>query len=261
MIDLNLRGPIAALIAAAVLGATGGPSIAATPRDADFVPIHCGEFRSPLLKRNLDFRVLAPNEPTEQPMPMVVYVKNLAGPRLGTVSDNELVGSFLKAGMLVAEVDYQKDSRAHGADMYVDVLYLYRVFGANRGIDPERSDFGPLMNEFTRWDEERITTYDRFAIDRGTDTVEYRINPLWVYVIPEGFTIDRNVEVSTIETDKRTIMHRMDVIHAASPIIYLDYMHRHGPNNYESVRYGAASKRNLIMTSSARDAMKLTNQY
>ncbi len=184
---------------------------------AGLAPIQTGTFRSPLLKRNLEFRAFAPDEPAGQPMPMVVYVKNLAAERLGTVPDNELIGSFLNDGMLVVEVDYRKDSRAHGANMYIDVLYLYRVFGANRDVAPEKPSFSPLMDEFIRWDEKRIATYDRFLVDRGTETVEYRINPLWVYVIPEGFSIDRNIEVSTIGTDKRTIVHRMDVIHPAAP--------------------------------------------
>jgi hypothetical protein len=96
-------------------------------------------------------------------------------------------------------------------------VHLYRVFGANRGANPEKPSFGPLMDEFIRWDEERIVTYDRFVDRRGTQTAEYIISPLWVYVIPEGFTIDRNVEVSTIQTDQRTVVHRMDVVHPASP--------------------------------------------
>jgi len=150
-------------------------------------------------------------------MPMVVYVKNLAAERLGTVSDNELIASFLNDGMLVVEVDYRKDARAHGADMYVDVLYPYRVFGANRGIDPEKPFFGPLTDEFIRWDEERIATCDKFVARRNTETIEYTIDPLWVYVIPEGFAVDRYVEMSTIQSAKRTVVHRMGLIHPALP--------------------------------------------
>jgi len=183
----------------------------------DTFPIQTGTFRSPLLKRDLPFRVFAPDKPDGQPIPTVVYVKNLASRRLGTVPDNELIASFLKEGMLVVEVDYQGDALAKGADMYRDVVYLYRVFGANHGIYPDKPSFSPLMDEFIGWDDERITTYEKFVINRAGQKTEYRINPLWVYVVPEGFTIQRNIEVSTIQTDKRTVTHRMDVIHPASP--------------------------------------------
>ncbi len=183
----------------------------------DPFPIETGTFRSPLLKRDLAFRVFAPDRPDGEPMPTVVYVKNLASTRLGTVPDNEVIPSFLKEGMLVVEVDYQGDSLAKGAEMYKDVVHLYRVFGANHGIDPDKRSFSPLMDEFIGWDDERITTYEKFVADRDGEKIEYRINPLWVYVIPEGYSIQRNVEVSTIETEKRRVVHRMDVIHPASP--------------------------------------------
>jgi hypothetical protein len=76
------------------------------------------------------------------------------------------------------------------------------------------------------------------------------------------FTAD-SIQTPTKGTTRRQWDRLMSeiVINAASPIIYLDYMHRHGPNDYESVRYGAASKKDLFVTNSARDAMKLTSQY
>lgn len=222
MVNKRLCGLIVTLIIVTALGAVDQPSIANQLPTAGpgYLLIQTGKFRSPLLKRELPFHVFAPNEPNDpkgKPMPAVIYVKNLAIPRIGTVPDNELIQSFLKKGILVVEVDYQGDSLAKGADMYIDVLYLYRIFGANHGINPDKLSFSPLMDEFIGWDNERITTYEKFVANRGTEKVEYRINPLWVYVIPEGFTIQRNIEVSTIQTDKRTVVHRMDVIHPASP--------------------------------------------
>jgi hypothetical protein len=101
----------------------------------------------------------------------------------------------------------------------------------------------PLIDGFIKWNPEEIKTYDRFTAHRGGKEVEYRINPKWVYVIPAGYTIDRNVEVSTIKSDKRTIVHRMDVIHPVSPIKPLPavleistFMHPEDPEMHTRIR-------------------------
>lgn len=181
--------------------------------------IEIGKFRSPLLKRKLGFRVFGQERPGDKAMITVVYVKNPGIARIGTVSDSELIGSFVKRGMLVVEVDYEGDSKAKGADMYADVVHLFRIFGANGGTKPgsKGKPFGSLMDEFIGWDDSKITTYEKFTADRRGKKVEYRINPMWVYVIPAGYTIDRDVEVCTIESGERAVLHRMDVIHPAAP--------------------------------------------
>ena len=181
-------------------------------------PIAEGKFRSPLLKRDLGFRVFAPAQASEKAMPMVVYVKGLGIERLGTVSDSELIDGFLKKGILVAEVDYEKDGKAQGADMYIDVMYMYRIFGGDPAKKPgSKAKKAPsLRDEFIKWDPNRTETYVKFTVQRDSKEIEYKINPFWVYVIPAGYTIDRDIEVSTISTDKRTTVHRMDVIHPAS---------------------------------------------
>ena len=190
-------------------------------------PIAEGKFRSPLLKRNLDFRVFAPDA-NDKAMPMVVYVKGLGIERLGTVSDSELIDGFLKKGMLVAEVDYKKNSKAQGADMYIDVVHMYRIFGVDPARKPvkagkaskasEAEPSSPVIDRFIKWDPKKIETYEKFTVQREGREIEYKINPLWVYVIPAGYTIEHDIEISTIKSDKRTIVHRMDVIHPASPV-------------------------------------------
>ena len=183
-------------------------------------PIADGTFRSPLLKRDIVFRVFAPEDVGQQGkfgFATVVYVKGLGIERLGTVSDSELIEGFLKKGMVVVEVDYGKDAMAKGADMYVDVVYMYRIFGANFGLDPKKKSFSPLMDEFIGWDDKKIKTYTKFTAELGGKQVEYKINPLWVYVIPAGYTIDRDIEVMTVSTPYRTAVRRIDVIHPAKP--------------------------------------------
>ena len=170
-------------------------------------------------KKNLPFRVFAPKDPGETAFPVVVYLTNLAAPRLGTVSDPELIRSFLRKGMLVVEVDYEGIAKAKGAGMYIDVMYLYRIFGGNLGVKPDSKpgEFPPLLDEFIDWDPEATATYENSPSDERGKMVDYHLNPRWVYVIPEGYTIDRNIEVSTITSDRAEIVHRMDVIHPAAP--------------------------------------------
>jgi hypothetical protein len=210
------------LVALIILGLAGAQQLVARqiPIDAKGLRlIETGKFCSPLLKRDLGFRVFGPETPTDKAMITVVYVKNPGFARIGTLSDSQLIGSFVKQGMLVVEVDYQGDSKAKGADMYSDIVHLYRVFGASRRTKPgsKAKIFGPLMDEFIGWDDSKVKTYDKFTADSRANKVEYKINPLWVYVIPAGYTIDRNVEICTIETGKRAVLHRMDVIHPAAP--------------------------------------------
>jgi hypothetical protein len=183
--------------------------------------IQHGSFPSPLLKRDIQFRVFAPT--TAVPLnkygyPLAVYVKNPGFERIGTVPDRELIDSFLSKGMLVVEVDYQNDRKARGADMYADIVHMYRIFGADKGIDPEKRNFGPLMDEHIDWNPEKIKTYNKFTVVRDGKKQEYKINPLWVYVIPAGYTIERDIKVSAIETSKRSTVHRMDVIYPARPV-------------------------------------------
>ena len=209
------------LVSLIILGLGGGEQLVAkqVPIDASGLrAIETGKFCSPVLKRELGFRVFGPEGSGDKAMITVVYVKNPGIARIGTVSDSELIGSFVKQGMLVVEVDYEGDSKAKGADMYCDVVHLYRIFGANRGTKPgsKAKPSGSLMDEFIGWDDSKVTTYDKFTADCGGKEVEYKINPLWVYVIPAGYTIDRDVEVCTIEGGERAVLHRMDVIHPAA---------------------------------------------
>ena len=97
----------------------------------------------------------------------MVYLKNPGIERIGTVSDEQLIAGFLKKGMLAVEVDYQNDPNAKGAAMYIDIVYLYRIFGANQGLDPKKKSFNPLMDEFIGWDDEKITTYKKFIANRS----------------------------------------------------------------------------------------------
>ncbi len=57
--------------------ALGCAEVASGEAGAGFLPIRAGRFKSPLLKRELPFRVFAPKEHNGKPLPAVVYVKNI----------------------------------------------------------------------------------------------------------------------------------------------------------------------------------------
>ena len=101
------------LVSLIILGLGGGEQLVAkqVPIDASGLrAIETGKFCSPVLKRELGFRVFGPEGSGDKAMITVVYVKNPGIARIGTVSDSELIGSFVKQGMLVVEVDYEGDS-------------------------------------------------------------------------------------------------------------------------------------------------------
>ncbi len=60
---------------------------------------------------NLTLELLAPAVAND-PQPLVIYLKNLAAPRVGTESDDAILKDFTAAGYLVAVLDYAHDSRA-----------------------------------------------------------------------------------------------------------------------------------------------------
>ena len=60
---------------------------------------------------NLTLELLAPAA-AKDPQPLVIYLKNLAAPRVGTESDDAILKDFTAAGYLVAVLDYAHDSRA-----------------------------------------------------------------------------------------------------------------------------------------------------
>ena len=128
-----------------------------------------GKWRSPLLKQPISCLIRLPRSASKS-NPVVVCLKNLPTPRLGEFDDATLTKGFLEQGMVVIEADYAGDSRA---------------------VAPE------LLPEIDRW-------YGYLC-----NTSEYPIDRDWIYILPAGYTIDRNVRVC--EIPGRLV--EMDVIH------------------------------------------------
>jgi len=93
--------------------------------------------------------------------PVVVYLKNLPAPRLGTLDDETLIKGFLAQGLMVIEADYESDPRAVAPD---------------------------LLPEIDRWYAYLFTTKDQ-PVDRE-----------WIYILPAGHTMDRKVKICEVNS-------------------------------------------------------------
>ena len=92
--------------------------------------------------RSLGLKVLEPaGFRTNEPAPVVVYLKNLAVPRTGTDGDESIIRSFLKAGCLVVTLDYARNPKARVPFLNRDLFelrneVLYKTFLPGFEIDP-----------------------------------------------------------------------------------------------------------------------------
>src|SRR5579863_8157989 len=64
---------------------------------------------------SLELKIIEPTvngAPANSPLPTIIYLENLAAPRVGTESDDAILKDFSNSGYLVAILDYGHDSRA-----------------------------------------------------------------------------------------------------------------------------------------------------
>jgi hypothetical protein len=115
-------------------------------------------WESPLLGKSIVCSVRLPDSSAGK-KPVVVYLKNLPAPRLGKLDDETLIEGFLNQGLMVIEADYEGDPRAAA---------------------PE------LLPEIDRW-------YGYLS-----ETKDHPVDTDWIYILPAGYTIDRNVEVCQV---------------------------------------------------------------
>ncbi|MEM7009869.1 MAG: prolyl oligopeptidase family serine peptidase [Verrucomicrobiota bacterium] len=118
-----------------------------------------GEWGSVLLEKTISCDVRLPNTPGDRPV--VVYLKGLPTPRIGTVDDATLTQGFLDDGMIVIEADYESDRRARAPELLPEIDNWYGFLG---------------------------------------ETTDLPIDTNWIYVLPAGYTIDRKVYICDINT-------------------------------------------------------------
>ncbi len=93
-------------------------------------------------KQPLKITVLKPEGfNSNQPAPLIVYLENLAAPRIGTDSDEAIIGDFLKNGYLVATLDYAHHPQARVPFINRDLgavrdQLVHKTFLAGIEIDP-----------------------------------------------------------------------------------------------------------------------------
>jgi hypothetical protein len=104
-------------------------------------PVQIEKWSSAVTGKTLDMTVLEPDVlKTNQPTPMVIYLENLAVPRVGTDGDRAIIQDFLKQGYLVVTMDYAHDPKARVPFLNRDLFnlredVLHKNFLPGVGID------------------------------------------------------------------------------------------------------------------------------
>ena len=140
--------------------------VQATPK-AEAAPTKLPEpivstWTSGVLGRGISQAVYLPDD-SDAPKPVVVYLKDLPIPRIGREPDETLIAGFLDQGMIVIVADYENDPKAVAPDLLLDIDDWY----------------GYLF-----------------------ETKPYGVDPAWIYILPAGYTIDRNVPICDVRTHR-----------------------------------------------------------
>src|ERR1700744_6534898 len=126
----------------------------------------------------LALNILEPADNTNNAaLPVIIYLENLAAPRLGTESDHAIIADFHRAGYLVAVLDYQHAARAC-------VPFINR-------------DLGKLRDDL------------RAKKLLGT----YKLDDAHIYIIPEGCRLKR--DITFYQDTNRTLA--LDIIYPTNP--------------------------------------------
>jgi len=155
------------------IAATSGRPKSRAPSQPNLPASKTFSWDSPLLGKPISCEVYSPPDSSSK-KPSVVYLKNLPSPRVGGTADETLISSFLEEGMLVFVADYEH---------------------APKAVAPE------LLPELDKW-------YGFLY-----ETTTYPVDKDWIYIVPEGYTIDRKVHIC--EFKGRPV--GMDVIYPSDP--------------------------------------------
>jgi len=127
--------------------------------------------------RVCEFTVQLPAVQSANPLPTVLYLKCLAAVRVGTESDESILGDFHAAGYLVVALDFASHTNA-------------RVPFLNRNLSKLRDDI--RAKKFLG---------------------EYKLDDAHIFIVPEGCRLKRNVE---FYRDGERVL-AMDIIYPSQP--------------------------------------------
>lgn len=116
-------------------------------------PCFGAAFYSETLGREITVEAVMPGPPNDTVLDIVIYLKGLAEPRVGQVSDTTLIGELTNAGMGVLVVDYDGATNATSPWINADLLDLRRhvsALAAPRLINPDRVYVLPAGYRLTR---------------------------------------------------------------------------------------------------------------
>lgn len=100
---------------------------------------------SSLLGGDIEVRIhhrQPPEELTEKPRG-ILYLKNLGGPRIGTESDESILGDYVRRGYTVVTVDYRNDPRAVSPALEKEVFTLIK--SKSKPYAPEDRPLDPAL--------------------------------------------------------------------------------------------------------------------
>ena len=136
-----------------------------------------GEWTSEATGKSLSCRIIEPDKIGEQPLPVIVYLENLAAPRVGSESDESILQDFHKDGYLVLVLDFAHEPQA-------------RVPFINRDLAKLRADF---VNK-------KLLS-------------QYKVDAAHIFIVPSGCRLKR--DVLYYPDPKRPLA--MDIIYPSHP--------------------------------------------
>jgi BD-FAE len=137
------------------------------------------QWQSPVTGKALKLTLLKPEGfQSNQPLPMIIYLENLAVPRIGTDSDRAIIRDFRTRGYLVAVLDYARNP-------------LARVPFLNRDLYQLRDD-----------------------LFRGRFLTRFKTDPAHIFIVPSGSRLLRDVVF--YRDPGRTL--GMDIIYPSHPV-------------------------------------------
>ncbi len=136
------------------------------------------KWQSVVSGRALDLTILEPTiQSSSKPLPVVVYLKNLAAPRIGMESDEPIIRDMREAGNLVVTLDYAHQTNAH-------VPFINR-------------DLGKLRDDFRA---KKILS-------------QYKVDDAHIFIVPEGCRLKRDV-IYDSDTNRPL---SLDIIYPSQP--------------------------------------------
>src|SRR5882724_2410531 len=137
-----------------------------------------GQWQSIVTSNALEVKILEPAiTQTNAALPVVIYLKNLAAPRIGTESDEAIIKDLRADGQLVVTIDYAKNPRAC-------VPFINR-------------DLGKLRDDLRA---KKILT-------------QYKLDDAHIFIVPEGCRLKRDILYDS-DTNRPLAM---DIIYPSQP--------------------------------------------